>query len=59
MFSCSAGLPSIVASCGGTTPSESEYTQEIGSGSAFRPRSFFARRCVTCAPVPMGCEIRR
>ena len=58
-FSCSAGSPSMVASCGGTTPSVSEYRHEIGTGSAFGPRRFFARRCVTCAAVPIGCAISR
>lgn len=59
MFSCSSRLPSMVASCGGTTPSDSEYRHEIGSGSAFGCHSRLARWCVTCARVPIGCATRR
>jgi hypothetical protein len=33
--------------------------QEIGTGSAFGRRRFFARWCVTCADVPIGCAISR
>ena len=33
MFSCIAGSPLMVASCGGTTPSPSEYRQLIGSAN--------------------------
>ena len=49
----------MVASCGGTTPSAIEYRQEIGTGSVFGRRRYFARDWVRCAAVPIGCEIRR
>ncbi len=59
MFSCQRGSPSTVASCGGTTPSPSEYRQLSGTGSAFGSRSFFARGCIVCAVGPIGCAISR
>jgi len=59
MFSCRAGSPSIVASCGGTTPSLSEYRQDTGTASGARSRSFFARGCIVCAIGPCGWAISR
>jgi len=59
MFSCQAGSPSTVASCGGTTPSPSEYRQLSGTVSVLRSRSFFARGCIACAAGPIGWAISR
>jgi len=49
----------MVASCGGTTPSATEYRQEIGTGSSFRRRRYLARDCARCARVPIGWAISR
>ncbi|MBK1615563.1 hypothetical protein CKO44_19045 [Rubrivivax gelatinosus] len=59
MFSWRAGSPSVVASCGGTTPSPSEYRQDSGTCSGARSRSFLARGCIVCAVGPAGCAISR
>jgi len=59
MFSCSAGSPSSVASCGGTTPSLSEYRQLTGTVSRLRSRSVLARGCIECAAEPIGCATSR
>ena len=49
----------MVASCGGTTPSDSEYTQVMGTGSSARSRIFLARGCMVCAFGPIGWAISR
>jgi len=59
MFSQRAGSPSMVASCGGTTPSLKEYRQLVGTGIGLPSRRVLARGCIECAAEPIGCAIKR
>ena len=48
-----------MASCGGTTPSLSEYRQLIGTPSGLPSRIVLARGCIECAAEPIGCATSR
>ena len=59
MFSCKAGSPSIVASCGGTTPSVRGIQAAGGNIRAATLAHGFRAGCMTCAEAPSRCETKR